>query len=72
VLEFSQNKIEQIQKFKAGDAVEISFELAGNRYTNQQGETKYMTRARAYKVEPIGKSKAEQQVEPAPKGDLPF
>lgn len=72
VLEFSQNKIEQIQKFKVGDAVEISFELTGNRYTNQQGETKYMTRARAYKVEPIGKkAEKEQQVE-QPKGDLPF
>lgn len=78
VLEFSQNKIEQIQKFKVGDAVEISFELTGNRYQNQQGETKYMTRARAYKVEPIGKTKAENKVEQAPQvapqkgGDLPF
>lgn len=77
VLEFSQNKIEQIQKFKIGDAVEISFELTGNRYQNQQGETKYMTRARAYKVEPIGK-KTENKVEQAPQvapqkgGDLPF
>lgn len=72
VLEFMKDKIEHIQKYKVGDVVEIFFELTGSRYQNQQGETKYTTRARAYKVEPIGKTKTEQQVEPAPKGDLPF
>lgn len=48
--EFSGDKCAELDRYKAGDVVTVSFDLSGSRY-DKDGVTKYFTRIRGYKIE---------------------
>ncbi len=48
--EFSGDKCTELDRYKAGDVVTVSFDLSGSRY-DKDGVTKYFTRIRGYKIE---------------------
>lgn len=51
MFEFGGEKCSELDGFKAGDVVEISFELQGSFYKDKDGVEKNFTRVRAYKIE---------------------
>lgn len=48
--EFSGDKCTELDRYKVGDVVTVSFDLSGSRY-DKDGVTKYFTRIRGYKIE---------------------
>ncbi len=53
-LEFSGDKCTEMDRFKTGDVVTVSFVLQGRSWTNQDGELKRMVSIRCYKIEARG------------------
>lgn len=70
-LEFSQEKCAELDKFKPGDVVTISFALQGREWTTQDGQLKRMVSIRCYKIELRGGAgqpapQPQPQAQPAP------
>lgn len=71
MFEFSGDKCAELDAFKRGDVVEVSFELQGSFYKDKDNVERNFTRVRAYKIEPYAvKSKPAaqpqtQQAQPA-------
>ena len=66
--EFSGDKCSELDQFKVGEIVTVSFDLQGTKY-EKEGQTKFFTRIRGYKVE------RRQVQQPAPQqidNDMPF
>lgn len=59
--EFSGDKCAELDQFKVGEIVTISFDLQGTKY-EKDGQTKFFTRVRGYKVE----RRQMQQPQPQP------
>lgn len=53
-LEFSGDKCAELDRFRNGDVVTVSFVLQGRSWTNQDGELKRMASIRCYKIEARG------------------
>lgn len=53
-LEFSGDKCAELDRYKNGDVVTVSFALQGRSWTNQDGELKRMASIRCYKIEARG------------------
>lgn len=53
-LTFLGDKCRDLDGFKVGDMVSISFDLNGRRYTNAQGQVSIITEARPFKIEHYG------------------
>lgn len=53
-LEFSGDKCAELDRFKQGDIVTVSFALQGRSWTNLDGELKRMASIRCYKIEARG------------------
>lgn len=53
-LEFSGDKCTELDRFKAGDVVTVSFVLQGRSWSTQDGELKRMVSIRCYKIEARG------------------
>lgn len=53
-LEFSGDKCAELDRYKNGDVVTVSFVLQGRSWTNQDGEFKRMASIRCYKIEARG------------------
>lgn len=69
MFEFGGEKCSELDGFKTGDVVEISFELQGSFYKDKDGVEKNFTRVRAYKIEHYQTKQrpAQQQAaQPAP------
>lgn len=67
MFEFSGEKCAELDAFKQGDVVEVSFELQGSFYKDKDNVERNFTRVRAYKIEPYavkGKPTAQPQVQP--------
>lgn len=62
--EFSGDKCAELDRYKVGDVVTVSFDLSGSRY-DKDGVTKYFTRIRGYKIELRG-AHAPAPAQPAP------
>ena len=61
--EFSGDKCSELDQFKVGEIVTVSFDLQGTKY-EKEGQTKFFTRIRGYNVE---RRKVQQPVsQPAP------
>lgn len=71
MFEFSGDKCAELDAFKRGDVVEVSFELQGSFYKDKDNVERNFTRVRAYRIEPYAvKSKPAaqpqaQQAQPA-------
>lgn len=50
-LEVSGDKCAELDKFKVGDVIIVSFALQGREWTNQDGQVKRMVSIRCYKLE---------------------
>lgn len=81
-LEFTGDGCRDLDSFRAGDVVTISFEVNGSRYTDRSGQQKIFTRIRAYRIERY-QTAPEPQPQPQPQpmpqfppqpiqGELPF
>ncbi|RGV49569.1 DUF3127 domain-containing protein [Bacteroides fragilis] len=53
-LEFSGDKCTELDRFKTGDVVTVSFVLQGRSWSTQDGELKRMVSIRCYKIEARG------------------
>lgn len=60
-LELSGDKCAELDRFKTGDVVTVSFFLQGRSWTNQDGELKRMVSIRCYKIEERQSAKQAQQ-----------
>lgn len=79
--EFSGDRCSELDNFKVGDIVTVSFDLQGTKY-EKDGQTKFFTRVRGYKVErrqvqqPAQQSAPQYQPQYEPQeerqSDLPF
>lgn len=70
-----QDRTELLDKFKAGDKVEVTFFLRGREWTNpKDGEIRYFNSLDAWKVEALGAAKTQTSEVPAGGGgdNLPF
>lgn len=66
MFEFSGDKCAELDSFKTGDVVEVSFELQGSFYKDKDNVERNFTRVRAYKIEPYAvKSKPTVQPQAA-------
>ena len=65
MLEFGgEEQCAQLDKFKEGELVTVSFDLNGTQYQDRQtNETKYFTRVRAYKIERVGTQAQQPQAQ---------
>ena len=54
--EFSGDKCADLDNFKVGQVVILSFDLQGNKYTDSNGQEKYFTSIRGYKIEMKGQT----------------
>lgn len=60
-LELSGDRCQDLDKFRPGDMVTVSFTLQGRQWTNQEGTLKRMTAVRCYRIEPY----VDRQQQPA-------
>lgn len=67
-LELSGDKCSELDNYRVGDALTVSFALQGRSWTNQDGQTKRMASIRCYKLEPRKPTVTQttQQVSPQP------
>lgn len=49
-LEFGGEMCRELDNYADGQAVTVAFDLQGTSYTNQQGETKWFTKANGYRI----------------------
>ena len=77
MIEFVQDKVDLIDKYKVGDDVKVGINVGGREWVNPQGETKYFNSITGWRVEKLEDS-APEAFEPAPvnfkedKDDIPF
>lgn len=70
-LEVIGEKCNELNQFKVGDVITVSFALQGRQWTNQTGEQKRMISVRCYKIE-AKKPKHEQPAQqPQPQPQIP-
>lgn len=65
-LEFYGDRCAELDRFRVGDMVCISFALQGRSWTNQDGELKRMVSVRPYKIEPYGRPQQQTGQQSAP------
>ena len=54
MFQFTQDKCSMLDQFKAGQSVEVSFNLRGREWTSPQGEVKYFNTLEAWRIETDG------------------
>lgn len=66
-LELTGERCADLDRFRTGDTVTVSFALQGRSWTNQDGQLRRMVSIRCYKMEPYGSQQQPQaQTRPAP------
>lgn len=75
-LELSGERCADLDRYRTGDVVTVSFAMQGRTYTNAAGEMKRILGVRCYRIEPHGKPaplpprvEASQEIE---NNDMPF
>lgn len=63
-LEVSGDKCAELDQFRVGDVITISFALQGREWTNQDGQVKRMVSIRCYKLEARKPAQQQQTVQP--------
>ena len=63
--ELIQNNCQQLDDFKEGDAIRISFNLKGRKWTDPKGNVKYFNSLQAWRLEKMGEQ-SETSGEDAP------
>jgi len=65
MVEFTQDKCDLLNSYKAGDAVKVSINLRGREWVNPQGETKYFNSIQGWRIERL-QTEMPQQAPPMP------
>ncbi|MBS7785936.1 DUF3127 domain-containing protein [Flavobacterium sp. CYK-55] len=65
MVEFTQDKCDLLNSYKAGDAVKVSINLRGREWVNPQGETKYFNSIQGWRIERL-QAEMPQQAPPMP------
>lgn len=63
-LEVSGDKCAELDKFRVGDVITVSFVLQGREWTNLDGQVKRMVSVRCYKLEARKTVQQQQTVQP--------
>jgi translation initiation factor IF-3 len=63
MIEFTQDKCDLLNNYKAGDPVKVSINLRGREWVNPQGETKYFNSIQGWRIE---KQQADMPANQAP------
>lgn len=53
MIEFTQDKCDLLNNYRAGDSVKISINLRGREWVNPQGETKYFNSIQGWRIEKV-------------------
>lgn len=59
LVEFTQDKVDDLNGYNKGDIVEVEVNLRGRCWTNPQGEDKYFLTAQGWKINKVGGATAE-------------
>jgi hypothetical protein len=69
--ELVQDKCGQLDRFSAGDELDIHFDLKGRKWNDPRGEIKYFNSLQAWKLEPPGEQPASPAGDADAFGDCP-
>ena len=50
MIEFTQDKTSELDRYKAGDKVQININIRGREWTNPQGEVKYFNSIQGWRI----------------------
>lgn len=64
VLDFSGDQCQELDKYRTGQVVTVSFNIQGTRYKNADGKEQIFTSVRPYRIEPH--QSRQQQAQPQP------
>ncbi len=71
-LDFTNNKCQELDKYKQGDRVRIRFDISGIKYADRQtGEERFFNSLRGFKIEPYVQHKAQPAYQPPVQGYQP-
>lgn len=62
--EFSGDAMKQLDDFKPGDAVTVSYDINGRAVKDENGNVRYFNSIRGYKVEPYGTPQPQPTQQP--------
>ncbi len=65
-LEFTGERCADLDRFRPGETVDVSFALQGREWTGRDGQMRRMLSVRCYKITPHGKQLAAASPQPAP------
>lgn len=66
MVEFTQDKCDLLNSYKAGEGVKVSINLRGREWVNPQGETKYFNSIQGWRIERLQAEAPTQQMPPIP------
>lgn len=66
MIEFTQDKCDLLNSYKAGEGVKVSINLRGREWVNPQGETKYFNSIQGWRIERLQAEAPAQQMPPVP------
>ena len=76
LFELVMDRVDLIDQYKVGDEVTVSFNLCGRGWTNKQGEEKFFTSAKAWRIqareEVTTNTQTPETATADTDGDLPF
>jgi len=55
IFQATNDKCSELNPFKVGEQVDVSFNLRGREWTSPQGEVKYFNSLEAFRIEPLTK-----------------
>lgn len=77
MLEFVQDKANELEGFKEGEKVRVSFDIRGREWTSPQGEVKYFNSLRGWRIQREGAASPAPQaasgsaITPPPSFEMP-
>ncbi len=72
LIQFSNDKIKDLDKFKEGDQVEVSINLRGREWTSPQGEIKYFNTIEGWKITNVNGAASSSSEQANDNSDLPW
>ncbi len=64
MIEFTQDKIDQLNNFKPGDQVRVQINLRGREWVSPQGETRYFNSIQGWRIEKLMQDMPGQMQQP--------
>jgi hypothetical protein len=70
--ELTQDRCTQLDAFQAGEMIEVSFDLKGREWKNQNGELVYFNSLNAFRLKPMGSTASNTRMPPIKEEFPPF